>query len=246
MLVAALEKKQTTATETKAITTRFEVKELDAEARTFEGLASTWDRDLGDDVIHPGAFKRTLSHWRQSKRALPLLDQHNYHTVRSVVGKLLDARETDEGLWTKWQVIDGPDGDEILRRLKGGYVDGLSIGYRPVKYDFEESDDARWGEIRHLREVELKEVSVVIWGMNPNALVDTDSVKALIQAARDGRLTDEPKDERRALLDDSPAPDAPDTGTPDPEEPKGLAPEEQAALRAKILRLKLRRLATRA
>ena len=230
-------------TETKALT-RFEVKALDTEARTFEGLASTWDQDLGGDVIHPGAFKRTLDHWRKSGRALPLIDQHNYGSVRSVVGKMLEASETDAGLETKWEVIEGPDGDEILRRLKGGYVDGLSIGYRPIKSDEPTEDERRAGVWRHLKEVELKEVSVVIWGMNPDALIDTDSVKALMDAAREGTLTDEQKKELRALLD---APSADDEPAP---EVKGLAPDdpERIAQEDRVWRLRLanlRSLATR-
>lgn len=230
-------------TETKALT-RFEVKALDTEERTFEGLASTWEQDLGGDVIHQGAFKRTLDHWRKSGRAIPLIDQHNYGSVRSVVGKLLEASETSEGLETKWEVIDGPDGDEILRRLKGGYVDGLSIGYRAIKTEEPSEDEQRAGVWRHLKEVELKEVSVVIWGMNPDAVVDTDTVKALMDAAREGTLTDEQKKELRALLGAPPAGDDPAP------ESKGLAPDDPKRLavetRLRSLRTSnLRRLATR-
>jgi uncharacterized protein len=157
----------------------FAVKALDEEARTFRGLASTWDLDLGDDVIHEGAFQRTLRDWRKTGRVVPLIDQHNYGSVRAVVGKMTEAEETKDGLDTTWQVIDGPDGDEILRRLRGGYVDGLSIGYRPTKTDFEDSDDARSGQIRNIREAELGEVSVVIFPMNESARVDLASVKSL-------------------------------------------------------------------
>ena len=226
-------------TETKALT-RFEVKALDDEARTFEGLASTWEQDLGGDVIHQGAFKRTLDHWRKSGRAIPLIDQHNYGSVRSVVGKLLDATETDAGLETKWEVIDGPDGDEILRRLKGGYVDGLSIGYRAIKTDEPSEDEMRAGVWRHLKEVELKEVSVVIWGMNPDALVDTDTVKALI-AKGDDRTEDETA-ELKALRETI-------DRALEPAKPVGLAPDDPKRIAAEMVlrRLRtsnLRRLAT--
>lgn len=206
----------------------FQVKQLDENARTFEGLSSTWQLDLGDDVIHRGAFKNWLADWRKSGRTLPLIDQHNYGSVRSVVGKLLDAKETKDGLWTKWEIIEGEDGDEILRRLKGGYIDGLSIGYRPLKYDFEDSEDARFGQIRHLREVELLEVSLVIWPMNEGARIDFSSVKALM-CRQD--LTDEEKKEVVALHeriearlaeqdddDDVRQPDPPKTGEEKPED----------------------------
>lgn len=217
------EKKARPQAETKA-RTRFEVKALDTEERTFEGLASTWEQDLGGDVIHEGAFKRTLDHWRKSGRAIPLIDQHNYGSVRSVVGKLLEAKETKDGLETKWEVIEGPDGDEILRRLKGGYIDGLSIGYRAIKTEEPSEEEMRAGVWRHLKEVELKEVSVVIWGMNPDALVDTDSVKALL--AKEDRTDEENAEleQLRKKIDRALAP----ASKEDP--PEGLAPDDPTRL----------------
>src|SRR5690606_19887444 len=185
--------------EKKAIVRPFEVKGVDATERTFEGLASTWDLDLVGDVIHRGAFKRTLQHWRQSGRVIPLIDQHNYGSVRSVVGKLIAAKETEDGLWTKYEVIDGPDGDEILRRIEGGYVDGLSIGYRAIKIETPTEDEARRGVWRHLKEVQLREVSVVVWPMNERARIDVDSVKSLLAAMKDRDLDDDDRGALKAL-----------------------------------------------
>ena len=182
-------------TETKALA-RFEMKAADDQTRTFEGLASTWDLDLGGDVIHKGAFAKTLRDWKSSGRVIPLIDQHNYFSVRSVLGKLVDARETDEGLWTKWKVTEGQDGDELLHRLRGGMVDGLSIGYETVSSE----PETRAGvTVRHLKEVRLLEVSAVIWGMNPNALITRGSVKSLLDPLDPAQLNDEDKRELRAL-----------------------------------------------
>lgn len=190
-------------TETKRLAVPFEIKEMDESERTFSGLASTWDMDLGGDIIRRGAFKRTISHWKAGKRPLPLMDQHRYDSVRDVVGKLVDAEEEEYGLVTTWKVIDGPDGDEVWRRLSGGYVDGLSIGYSPVKQTAPDEEERRKGVYRYLDEVKLHEVSVVIWPMNEGARVS--SVKTLIQG-----LSPEELQEVRALLGisekDAPAP----------------------------------------
>ena len=237
--------------EKKAIVRPFEVKAVNAEERTFEGLASTWDLDLVGDVIHRGAFRRTLSHWRKSGRVIPLIDQHNYGSVRSVVGKLIAAKETEDGLWTRYQVIDGPDGDEVLRRIEGGYVTGLSIGFRPVKVEEPSDEERKRGIWRHIKEVQLLEVSVVIWPANDGARIDIDSVKSLLAAMKDRDLTDDDMAELKALRDDIDAllngieaPDSPDSGTSEPAEPDGLASEDQlTAIRQKMLALKLRRLA---
>lgn len=176
--------------DTKSLLMPFSVKAVDAEARTFEGLASTWDLDLGGDVIHRGAFKKTIGDWRATGRVLPLIDQHNYGSVRSVVGKMMEAKETKDGLVAKFEVIKGADGDEVLARLEGGYVDGLSIGYRAIKVDYATEAEQLEGIFRHLKEVELREVSVVIWPMNIGARIDTDSIKALI-GRYEGRDLDE-------------------------------------------------------
>jgi HK97 family phage prohead protease len=216
--------------------TRWELKAVDEEARTFSGLASTWDQDLGGDVIEAGAFKRTLSHWRKGKRILPLLDSHDRSSVRAVVGKLTEAEEATAGLEATFEVIPGPDGDEVFRRVKGGYVDGLSIGYQAVKVRYPETDEERAsGVYRYLQEVKLHEVSVVLFPMNPGARIDTASVKALLAAARDHDLSDEERAELDRLGSQIRALSA----------PPGLAPDALAALEAKIRRVTLHRLATR-
>lgn len=230
----------------------FEVKALDEAKRTFRGLASTWDEDLGGDVIEQGAFKRSLDGWRSSGRVMPLIDQHNYGSVRSVVGKMTDAKETKQGLDAEFEIIEGPDGDEILRRVKGGYINSLSIGYEAVKWEIEKPEGADpWDAIRHLKEIKLHEVSVVIWPMNPGAVIDPTSLKSLTAALREGRLTDEQKAELRALPSDAKErfrallsePDPPaNAGTP---AGGGLAPDDPKRLQmeATLREIQLRTLA---
>ncbi len=40
----------------------FEIKSehVNIQDRTFEGYAATWDLDLVDDIIHPGAFTKSI------------------------------------------------------------------------------------------------------------------------------------------------------------------------------------------
>lgn len=239
--------------------TRFEVKSLDLDARTFSGLASTWDEDLGGDIIHQGAFKNTLKEWRSSGSIIPLIDQHNYGSIRSVVGKLTEAKETGAGLESTFQVIEGPDGDEVLRRIKGGYVDGLSIGYEPVKWEYEEKEESRWGQVRHLKEVKLHEVSVVIWPMNPGATIA--QAKAALSEFRDRDKLDEGdrKELRRlntiignllqkatpADAADAPkgqAPNPPDATPPEADAPKATEDADDVYLYTEALREKLARI----
>jgi HK97 family phage prohead protease len=239
LVLPRLEVKTTQAppTESKRAVAAFQVKadSINEAARTFTGLASTWDLDLGGDVIRKGAFKRTLQNWQKSKAPLPLLDSHNaWSTIRAVIGKLEEAEETDEGLVATFSVMDGPDGDEIWRRLKGGYVSGLSIGYRAMKQEAPSEEDRLKGIWRILTEVKLEEVSVCVWPMNPEARIDADSVKALTPEAI-AAWTDEEKARIRALLEPAPA---------EPEAPAHY--EKQDALKLRLRRLALHRPGTRA
>ncbi len=224
----------------------FKAAAVDENARTFEGLLSTWGLDLGDDVMHKGAFKKTLAEWKSSGDALPLLNSHNHYDIMSSVGQLLDAKETADGLWTKWEVIPGPDGDRVLDRIRPGSngrspIGKMSIGYEPLKFDFEQSDSARFGKIRNLREVGLKEGSLVIFPMAPGARLDPLSVKSFLDDANatdPADVTAEAKADLRRLAsriglllgrkaDDSstvPAPTAP----ADPAEPGVTEPVDPA------------------
>jgi HK97 family phage prohead protease len=239
---------------TKKAVATFAVKAADLAERTFEGLASTWEIDAGGDIVHRGAYARTLDHWRGSagKRVIPLIDQHNYGSIRRVVGKLIEAEETDEGLRTKWQVVEGEDGDAVLARVKDGYVNGLSIGYETVKGDTEQiTVDGETTYIRHLRELKLYEVSLVIWGMNEGALIDTSSVKALLEARRAGDVELTPEQEAQIVAEVKSAREDLDAllvgkeSEKKDDTPPALAPEQVAALRQRLLSLKLRRLGTR-
>lgn len=167
----------------------FQVKQdtVDDDARTFSGLAAVFnDLDLGDDIVHPGAFTKTLREFKRSPTAMPLLNSHDHFNIFSALGQMLAGKEVKEGLDTDWEVIDGPDGDATLARLRPSkrtgkaIVGSMSIGYTPVKFDFEASDEARFGQVRHLREVKLHEVSLVLFPMAPAALVDLASVKTLL------------------------------------------------------------------
>ena len=162
----------------------FELKATDDATRTFSGLAAAYSQDLGGDVILPGAFKRTLADWRKAKaKLIPLMDSHSRGSVRGIVGKMTEAAEVADGLEATFSVIEGPDGDEVYRRVKGGYVDALSIGYQAMEIRTPTEEEQRRGVWRFLKEVKLLEVSVVAFPMNPDARIDLSTVKSLLATA---------------------------------------------------------------
>lgn len=177
----------------------FAVKQVNVEDRTFSGLASTWEIDLDEEVVEKGAFAKTLSEWRASngRRIIPLMDWHNRQSVRAAFGRLEEAEETDEGLDSTFSVLKSNDGDEYLARIEQGYLNGLSIGFFPIKTKPEtRMVDGEEREIRVIQEVKLMEVSLVVWGANPGALIDP--VKEYIYAMK-GQLRSCDRDALRTL-----------------------------------------------
>jgi uncharacterized protein len=232
----------------------FDVKAIDENARTFRGLAAAWSLDHGGDVIRKGAFARTLANWRASKKQkpIPLIDQHGYMSVNQILGRMIEAEETEDGLLATFQMIaNDPNAEAAFRRVKDGVVTGLSIGYEPVVSEAPSEEERRRGIWRYLKEVKLREVSLVIWPMNDDARVDTESAKALIARLRGKSLTDPERSELEAIRD---AIDAllastdPSVGDVETDSAKhGLAPDDPKRLQLEELfrDVTLRSLATR-
>lgn len=242
-----------TTAATKITFAHFDVKAVDENAHTFSGLASTWDRDLGGDVIRPGAFKRTLRNWKSSKRKVPLVDSHNvFGTVTSVVGQLDEGEENREGLLGNFAMIpEDQHAEAVFRRVKGGYVDGLSIGYEAVRVEYPKTDEERAaGVYRYLDEVKLREISVVLFPMNPSARIDLTTAKAALVAARDREreLDEDEVKEMKAIMEeisDLLQKVGTNAAPPPPVETALADPTKAADLVSRITRLQQHGLATR-
>ncbi|MBA3672305.1 MAG: HK97 family phage prohead protease [Gemmatimonadaceae bacterium] len=139
-----------------------------------EGLSSTWDLDQGGDLIERGAYRRTLEHWsrRRSDRPIPLVDTHDYSSIRRIIGHLVDAAERAEGLWTRFKLIDGDEAAEAAyRRFDAGAITGLSVGYSVVRQRAPNTEERAAGIRRVLLELKLSEVSAVTFPMNSAAVI---------------------------------------------------------------------------
>lgn len=146
-------------------TVPFEVTALDAPGRTVEGYAAVFNNvDAGGDIIHPGAFRKTLS---ERGHLLKFLWQHD---TKEPLGKIVEAREDQRGLFIKAVVSDTARGRDALALLRDNAIEGLSIGYDPVKGGTDYAT-VTGGTVRNLRELKLYECSLVTFQMNPEAAV---------------------------------------------------------------------------
>ena len=124
----------------------------------FAGYAAVFDRvDRGGDVVRGGAFARAVE---RGAGAVPLLWQHQ---AGRPIGRIEYLREDKRGLRVIGRLSEGSAGREAAALLKDGSVSGLSFGYR-VR-------DARGEAPRELIDVQLVEVSLVTFPMQPKARV---------------------------------------------------------------------------
>lgn len=139
-----------------------EIKSLDEEG-VFEGYASTFgNRDLGGDIVEPGAFSKSLAA-RGARGVKMLLD----HDPRQRIGAWTDLKEDTSGLFVKGRLfMEKQIGRDTHVDLKGGALDKMSIGYRTKQ----STDDGR-RRARLLKEVDLLEISLVPFAMNESANV---------------------------------------------------------------------------
>jgi HK97 family phage prohead protease len=121
------------------------------------GLASTWwgEPDAYGDVVAPGAFGESIA-----SRPTKLLFEH--HTP---IGKQLELRETDDGLYGRWSIVDTAVGTDAYKLAKAGVLDSLSIGYIPLEWEI------RADGVRVLQKCALFEVSAVALPANENAVI---------------------------------------------------------------------------
>jgi HK97 family phage prohead protease len=146
------------------LTFGLDLKEL-SDNGAFEGYASVFgNADMGGDVVERGAFKDTLAS-RGPSGVKMLLD----HDPRQRVGVWEDVKEDDRGLYVKGRLLmEKQIARDAYVDLKAGALDQMSIGYRVAPKGYEYDEQSR---VRKLKSLDLFEVSLVTFAMNPEARV---------------------------------------------------------------------------
>jgi uncharacterized protein len=135
----------------------------DADTGTFSGYAARFNtEDLGHDIILPGAFRTSLA--ARKADGIRMLFQHD---PAEPIGVWDELHEDALGLYAKGHLLpDVARAREVLALIRGGAVDGLSIGFRAVRA----SKDAKTG-LRRISEIDLWEISIVTFPMQPDARI---------------------------------------------------------------------------
>lgn len=134
------------------------------------GYASLFGKsDQGGDVVEKGAYQASLKSLTARGALVKMLWQHD---PAQPIGVWDEVHEDEKGLFVSGRILDEVRaGAEALALLRAGAIDGLSIGYRTIKAH--KGPDGG----RHLRKVDLWEVSLVTFPMLPEARVQNSSTE---------------------------------------------------------------------
>lgn len=131
----------------------------------FTGYASVFNiTDHHGDQVSPGSFSKSLAKLRSKGKMPKMLWQHD---SRFPIGIWREIREDEHGLFVHGQILlDLQKGGETYALMHAGILDGLSIGFRPIRTRKQKSSTGRI-----LEEIDLHEISLVTFASNPEAKI---------------------------------------------------------------------------
>lgn len=149
---------------------------------TIDGYASIFGNiDLCNDRMRKGAFAKTLAE-QLPKKAVKLMDSHQFYDgTGGVIGIVTEASEDDTGLKFNSRLSAVQRAQDVRTKVNEGILNSLSIGFDILNAQYETVNGI---EVRTITEVKLYEISVVIWGMNPEAhITGSKTLTAPLSAA---------------------------------------------------------------
>jgi HK97 family phage prohead protease len=148
----------------------FQVAEIKTkkEKGTYEGYASTFgNEDSYGDIIEPGAFRKTISErGPMGAKKIKGLWEHF-----EPFGTIEQLTEDSNGLYMVGKASDTQENKDRLQYMADGVVDSMSIGFSIPEGKSWWEDDGGWMGIRHIEEVKLYEISVVMFPANELATI---------------------------------------------------------------------------
>ena len=122
----------------------------------IEGYASTNDVDRAGDVVSSSVWEKGIQNYLKNPI---ILAQHDHDDP---VGRMVDYRIDDKGLWIKARVSAAA---EIFNLVRDKVLTAFSIGFRVVDAEYNAA-----AEIFMVKELELVEISIVSVPCNQNTI----------------------------------------------------------------------------
>jgi HK97 family phage prohead protease len=151
----------------KSYPAQFKALDDEQEQGIFEAVVSVFDNvDKVNDRVIKGAFADSLKAWAESGDPIPVIWNHEWDDLDAHVGKVLEAKEIDQGLWIKGQMdLEEDFARRLFRKLKERRIKEFSFGYEIKERAFVEEDGRTVNELRVL---DLFEVGPTLKGANPD------------------------------------------------------------------------------
>lgn len=152
----------------------------DADAGTFEAIVSVFgNKDMAGDVVMPGAFTKSLDHWKSSGDPIPIYWSHRLDDPMANIGAVAvaeelspgdpriplwanDAVKANGGLYVKGVLDDFGTGKHVAHLMKTRRVKQFSFSYDVVR-EMKSKDNTA----NELHELWLHEVGPTPLGCNP-------------------------------------------------------------------------------
>ncbi len=128
-----------------------------AEVVEIEGYASTNEVDRQGDVVPTGVWEKGLGNYLKNPIILA------YHDHSNPVGRMVDHKIDNKGLWIKAAVSNAAE--SVYKLVKSGVLTAFSIGFRIVDAEYNSA-----AEVFVVKELELHEISIVSVPANQNTL----------------------------------------------------------------------------
>lgn len=166
---------------------------------TLEGYAAvfnvptrinSWEGRF-DELIAPGAFKRTID--RKGPSGIRLQFNHGQDSMfgELPIGAIEELREDARGLYVRARLHNNWFTEPIRDAIASGSVSGMSFRFKVHDEEIDTSGDV---DLRTIREIELFEAGPVVWPAYPETTV----------AVRSAEQPNDPAPLIRALLHNHP------------------------------------------
>lgn len=144
-----------TETATALETREFEIRRVNPETRTVEGIAVPF----GETITRRGLFGTTRERFERGAFAEMRDDVMLFYGHTAPIGRITDHREADDGLHITAHISETRTGDEVYTLLRDGVLTKFSVGFFPVEHRIENEGTDEETKVR--TKVDLREVSVV-------------------------------------------------------------------------------------
>ena len=102
---------------------KFAIESANDESGEFSGYAAVFgNEDEGHDIIQKGAFAKTIA---EDFDRIKILSQHESYDLP--IGKPLELREDEKGLYIKGKISNTSKGRDILTLMRDGVLNELAF-----------------------------------------------------------------------------------------------------------------------